>query len=84
MPAVGLELHTQYGHIKVCTPSMDVPSHPCHYPGSGASIYYQPMVVNNTPSQGQVAQRYQDMAHHHMNGVTWVFTLSYIKWYRGI
>ena len=31
------------------------------------------MVVNTTLSQGQVAQRYLALAHHHKNGVTWVF-----------
>ena len=31
------------------------------------------MVVYTTPYQGQVAQRYLDLDHHHMNGVTWVF-----------
>ena len=34
---------------------------------------YQPVVVNNTLSQGQVVQRYLNLAHHYMNGVTWVF-----------
>ena len=33
------------------------------------------MVVNTTLSQGQVAQRYLDLAHTHTNGVTFLFYL---------